>query len=126
MQLPLTLRVVFYSIRATIRAGLVFFCAWLLLIPANSEEVRTLGAVEGTRYPLGLRPMRTARFIVAWAPQPAYTMVAAILGPEASPLIVKTGMAYIAAGNVLPKSARVTPSTNSDRDIDGPRFIRVD
>jgi hypothetical protein len=124
--MPLTLRLAYHSFRAVVRAGILFVCAWLVLIPANANEQAALGAEPGTQYPTGLRPMRTARVIVAIAPDQAYTIIAAVAGKGMSPLMVRIAMIQIASGHVMPQSAQTEPSNKSARDIDGPRFIQVD
>lgn len=124
--MPFTLRLAYHSFRATFRAGLLLLCAWLILIPATDNEAQALGASEGTQYPLGLRPMRTAQVIVAVAPDPAYALIALGLGPEFTPWMVKIMIQQMALGRVLPASATVENRIQSDRDIDGPRFIQID
>jgi len=126
MKMPFTLRLAYHSFRAAVRAGLLFLCAWLILIPASDNEAQALGASPGQQYPLGLRPMRTAQVIVAVAPDPAYGLIALGLGPEFTPWMVKIMMQQMALGRVLPESATVRQGTQSIRDIDGPRFIQVD
>lgn len=141
MRIPLTFRLVFHSLRAVARASLLFFCAWLIFIPANENEIAALGAQPGTSYPLGLRPMRAAKVIVAVAPPYAYAMVARIMGPPTPAIGVQFMMTQMAAGRILPGSVQtetaqtqpeqptiiqtITP-LGSDRDIAGPRFIKVD
>ena len=145
MHIPLTFRLVFHGFRAVARASVLFICAWLLLIPANAAEVDALGAEAGTKFPAGLRPMRTARVIVAVAPPYTYTLISNILGPETPAIAVRFLMNQMAAGRLRPPTAQdddVTPvttdpgitnpgidigtSTDSGRDIAGPRFIKVD
>jgi hypothetical protein len=70
--------------------------------------------------------MRTARVIVAIAPPAAYDVIAAVAGPDISPLFARIILGQIALGNVLPASATRTPGLQSDRDLDGPRFIQID
>lgn len=128
MKLPFTLRLAYYSFRATLRAGLVLFLAWLVFIPANAEEVGALGAEAGTQYPQGLRMMRTARVVVAIAPQRSYDIIAMMVGPDMSPVLVQIGFRQMAAGYVLPAASQEpqVPAFESSRDIQGPRFIQVD
>jgi hypothetical protein len=68
LHIPPTFRLIFHSIRAIVRAGLLLLSAWLLLIPANPSEISALGAQPGTSFPEGLRPMPAAKAIVAVAP----------------------------------------------------------
>ena len=125
MQIPLTFRLVFHGIRAALRAGILFFVAWLIFIPANDQERTALGASQRDQYPLGLREMRAAKTFIAFAPDRAYVFVATAMGPDISPLLVRIALIQVAAGNVLPQS--VGPGTNqSSRNIEGPRFIQVD
>ncbi len=128
MKLPFTLRLALYSLRAAVRAGLLFTLAWVVFIPANAREVDALGATEGTQYPAGLRMMRTAQVVVTVAPQRTYDIIAAMLGPNMSPVLVQIGFQQMAAGNVLPASSQdpIIPAFESSRDIEGPRFIQVD
>lgn len=128
MKIPFTLRLAYHGLRATVRAGLLFLCAWLFLIPATAEDVAALGAKDGTAYPNGLRMMRVAKIVVAVAPPRAYDLIAMGLPQDVSPLMVRIAMTQMAAGYVLPASTRQsgTPTTESSRDIDGPRFIKVD
>ncbi len=126
--MPLTLRLAYHSFRAVVRAGLLLVCAWVIFIPANANEQQALGAAEGTQNPLGLRPMRIARVIVAIAPERTYDLIAMVAGADISPLYVRLAMMQIASGRVLPASASTTPkpSIESSRDIKGPRFIQID
>ncbi|MCK0096571.1 hypothetical protein MWU60_13400 [Yoonia sp. F2084L] len=128
MKLPFTLRLVYHTARATVRAGLLAVLAWLIFVPATATEVTALGARDGTQYPAGLRTMRVARVVVAVAPPRTYDMIAMVVGPDISPLMIRLAMTQMAAGNVLPASTRQKPigTIESDRDIPGPRFIQVD
>lgn len=126
MQIPFTLRFAYHSFRAIIRAGLLFICAWVLLIPANATEISALGASQDTQYPYGLRMMRTAKVIVTIAPDRAYDVIAMVAGAEISPLLVRVAFIQMAAGRVLPAGASREPMQQNDRDIDGPRFIQID
>ena len=126
MQMPFTLRLAYHSFRAFVSAGLMVVCAWLLFIPANTSEQRALGVEPGTQYPQGLRPMRTAQIIITVAPPQAYTVIARIMGPDTSPLLVQIALMQMASGRVLPTGAVTVPRADSARDIDGPRFIQVD
>lgn len=129
MQMPFTLRLVYHGCVAALRAGLLLLCAWIIFIPANSDEQRALGAVQETAYPAGLRQMRGARVVLAVAPQPAYTLAAAIIGPEVSPLMLQVALVAVASGYAGPARAAAAQTPQQDtarRDIDGPRFIQVD
>lgn len=128
MQLPFTLQLAFHSFRAVVRAGLILLLAWMFLIPANVTEIEALGARDGESYPFGLRAMRAAQIVVKAAPPQIYDLIAMAVGPEVSPWMVEIAVAQMAAGKVLPASAQQTPvsTINSDRDIDGPRFIQLD
>lgn len=128
MKIPFTLRLAYHGFRATVRAGLLFLCAWIFLIPATAEDVTALGAKEGTTYPVGLRAMRAAKVIVAVAPPRAYDLIAMGLPQGISPLMVRIAMTQMAMGNVLPASTRGNGlgGPESDRDIEGPRFIKID
>ncbi|PJI85163.1 hypothetical protein BC777_3161 [Yoonia maricola] len=128
MKIPLTLRLAYHGFRATVRAGLLFFLAWVFLIPASASETTALGARDGATYPAGLRMMRVAKVVVAVAPPRAYDLIAMGLRRDISPLMVRVAFTQIAAGNVMPASTRGNgmPVLESDRDIEGPRFITVD
>jgi hypothetical protein len=128
MKIPFTLRLAYHSLRATIRAGLIFVCAWIFLIPANASDREALGVRTSSQYPPGLRMMRTARIVVAVAPPQAYEMIAMGVGRGISPLMVRIAFVQMAAGNVMPPSTRAgsLPTNGSDRDIAGPKFIQVD
>lgn len=128
MKIPFTLRFAYYSFRAVVRAGLLLVCAWVFMIPATAEDNTALGAREGTRYPVGLRMMRSAKVFVVVAPPRAYDMIAMGLPQDVPPFMVRVAIVQMAAGNVLPASARKSPplGPQSSRDIDGPRFIQVD
>ncbi|MDP5085106.1 MAG: hypothetical protein NWQ23_06770 [Yoonia sp.] len=128
MQMPFTLRLIYHSFRAIVRAGFVLMLAWIIFIPANANEVTALGAREGTQYPEGLRIMRTARVVVAVAPQRAYDLIATMIGPNMSPVLVQIGINQLAAGYVPPTSSQepIAPEFETSRDIEGPRFIQVD
>ena len=128
MTIPFTLRLAYHGFRATLRAGLLFLCAWIFLIPATVDEVLALGAREGTTYPAGLRTMRAAKVFINIAPERAYDIMAVALPQGVSPLMVRIAITQMAAGYVFPASTRVEPNAppRSTRDIDGPRFIQVD
>ena len=126
MQIPLTLRLVFHGVRAGLRALLLFFCAWIIFVPATTAERAALGAAPDEAYPLGLRPMRSAKAIVTFAPDRAYVLVADLMGPEFSPLLIRIALVQMAAGNVLPATMQTRPEVASDRGLDGPKFIKVD
>jgi hypothetical protein len=126
LKIPFTLRFAYYSFRAVVRAGLLFLCAWIFLIPATAEDITALGAPEGQRYPMGLRMMRAAKVFVVVAPPRAYDMLAMGLPQDVPPFMVRVALMQMAAGNVMPASTRQPPITPSGRDIDGPRFIQVD
>ncbi len=128
MKLPFTLRLAYHGFRATMRAGLLFLCAWLFLIPATAADNVALGTSEDIRYPPGLRMMRVAQVVVAVAPPRAYDLIAIGLRRDISPLMVRIAFTQMAAGYVLPASPRANglPANRSDRDIEGPRFIKVD
>ena len=126
MQIPLTFRLVYHSMRAVVRAGLLFLCAWLFLIPATAAETDKLGADPGTPFPAGLRQMRAAQVFVTVAPSQAYKVVGSIVAPRVPPYAMRIAMMQMAAGNVLPPSVRAQEKSFSARDIEGPRFIRVD
>ena len=128
MKIPFTLRLAYHSFRAVTRAGLLFLCAWLFLIPASASDITALGAREGTPYPAGLRMMRVAKVIVAVAPPRAYDLIAMGLRRDISPWMVRVAMTQMAQGHVLPASTRggSIPTQQSDRDdIEGPRFIKI-
>ena len=127
MKIPFTFRLVYHGLRAAVRAGLIVLCAWLFLLPATAEDVEALGAREGTDYPPGLRMMRVAQLVVAVAPPRAYDLIAMGLRQDISPLMVRIMMTQMAAGHVLPASARGNgmPAPQSDRNIEGPRFIKI-
>ena len=128
MRLPFTLRFAYHALGALSRAGLLLFVAWLMLIPANEDEAAALGTTTQNQYPSGLRAMRTARTIIAIAPERSYDIMAYALGPEVAPWMVRIGLMQMATGNLLPATASIPePGTlQSDRDITGPRFIQVD
>ena len=126
MKLPLTLRLAYHGFRSAVRAGLLFLIAWVVFIPANANERAALGVSQATQYPPGLRTMRTARIVVAIAPDRAYTAIASVMGSDVSPLLVRLAMIQMAAGNVLPAASAPAPQVESSRNIDGPRFIEVD
>ncbi|KQI72236.1 hypothetical protein AN191_08895 [Loktanella sp. 5RATIMAR09] len=126
MKIPFTLRFAYYSFRAFVRAGLLLLCAWIFLIPATAEDITALGAPEGQAYPVGLQMMRAAKVFVVIAPPRAYDMLAMGLPQDIPPVMVRLALMQMAAGNVLPASTRVSPTTPNSRDIEGPRFIQVD
>ncbi len=85
--------------------------------------------------------MRAAKVIVAVAPPYTYTMVARIMGPQTPAIAIQFMMTQMAAGRILPRSlqaetvqaepeqptiVQTTTRSDSDRDIAGPRFIKVD
>lgn len=128
MQIPLTFRLIYYGLRAMLRAGLLFFCAWLIFIPATAEEARALGAPADTAFPLGMAQMRTARALLALAPERSYALLAFASGGELHPLMVKLVLTELASGRAVPgrASQSALPAPQTDRAITGPRFIKVD
>lgn len=127
MKVPFTLRLAYYSFRATLRAGLLFLCAWVFLIPATAAEMTSLGAKDGATYPAGLRMMRVARVIVAVAPPRTYDLVARGLPQDISPLILRIAMTQMAAGYVPASThGNGAPTSDSDNDVNGPQFIKVE
>lgn len=126
MQMPFTLRLAYHSFRAVVRAGLLLLIAWLLLIPATAAEREALDARDGTTYPAGLRPMRTAQIVVAVAPPQAYGWIGRMLSPQMPGVVVEFALNQIAAGIILPQTATQDQAPYSARDIEGPKFIRVD
>lgn len=124
--MPFTLRLAYHSFRAVVRAGLLLVLAWLLLIPATAEETDALGARAGMAYPSGLRAMRTAQIVVAVAPPQTYGWIGSMVSPQMPAVAVEFAMNQMAAGVILPKSASRTDAPHSARDIEGPKFIRVD
>ena len=72
--------------------------------------------------------MRTARVVVAVAPPRAYDLIATMIGPNMSPVLVQIGINQLAAGYVPPTSSQepIAPEFETSRDIEGPRFIQVD
>ncbi len=126
MKIPLTLRLAFHGFRSAVRAAILFFCAWLVFIPATAEEQVALGASAEDRYPVGLRSMRTARAVVAIAPDRFYVLVAGMIGDGISPLFVRVAMTQLATGAGKPATMQTDSGGQSNRDIEGPRFIQVD
>lgn len=126
MKLPLTLRIAYHSFRSVIRAALLFFIAWIIFIPASADENVALGVSQDVQYPPGLRTMRMAQVVVTVAPPQLYTLVARASGRDIPPFLIQVAMMQMAAGNVLPATAKVAPKIESSREIDGPRFIQVD
>ncbi len=127
MQIPFTLRLAFHGLRAGVRAAVIFFGAWIFLVPATADDVAALGAERGTQYPPGLRIMRSAKVIVAVAPPHAYDLIASASEQDISPWMVRLALTQMAAGYVRPPESwqNDTPPVTSDRDLDGPRFIKV-
>lgn len=124
--MPFTLRLAYHGVRSALRAAILLFCAWLVFIPATAEEQDALGASAHEQYPIGLRSMRSARAVVAIAPDRFYVLVASIMGSDISPLFVRIAMTQLATGALGQQAARSDPGIKSDRDIVGPRFIQVD
>ncbi len=124
--MPFTLRLVYHSLRAALRAGPLFLIAWVVLVPATDLERERLSAVSDTAFPAGLRSMRTAQIIVAVAPSKTYELIGEFVAPKVPPYMIRFAMLQMAAGNVIPPSATPVEEPFSARDIEGPRFIRVD
>ena len=123
MRLPLTLRLAYHGFRAAVTGGLILVIGWVAFVPATTAEAARLGTAAGITYPEGLRQMRAAQVFVKIAPDPAYDLAARAMGPEVSGWMVRLVMTQLAAGNVprLPEDP-----DESDRAIDGPRFIQID
>lgn len=126
MRLPLTLRLAYHGLRSAFRAALLFFCAWIVFVPASADENTALGASAYEKYPVGLRAMRSAKAIVAVAPDRFYTTVAEVMGPEVSPLFVRIAMIQVASGGIRTDDRSFSRSSPNTRNIDGPKFIQVD
>lgn len=121
--MPLTLRIVYHGFRATLRAGLILLVAWFLLIPSNAKERAVLNAAPGTKFPDGLRAMRTAQFVILVAPPRTYALIARVSGTDATPAEIEANLRNVAAGR---EGSTPQEEPFSARDIEGPRFIRVD
>ncbi len=129
MRLPLTLRVAYYGIRFGLFAAFLVIAGWVALVPATAEEQAALNASSTVSRPLGLTQMRTAKVIMAVAPDQFYIMAAQVMGPDVSPILLRAAVAYTAAGALPPGlNQQQQPQTSRDsaRSIDGPRFIQVD
>ena len=131
MKLPLTVRLMYHGLRATIAGGLILVIGWIVFIPASRAEAEALGVDGLVRYPYGLREMRVARVFVAIAPDNAYDLAARFSGQDLQPWMLRLIVSQVASGNVprppqgTQQGGAATPP-DSARAIEGPRFIQVD
>ena len=125
MRLPLTLRLAYYTLRIGVLCAFLATAAWIMLVPATSTEQAALNATTDVERPLGLVQMRTARIIMAVAPDRFYDMAAQIMGDDVSPILVRAAIAMTASGALPPGLSQGQAQPNS-RSIDGPRFVTVD
>lgn len=125
MKLPFTLRLSYYAFRAAVRASLLFFCAWLVFIPATATEQAALGVPPQTAYPFGLRQMRAAQIMVTVAPERASQIMSFVSRGTLSPFLARMLLNELASGRVsLPPQGQSTQP--QPQPSDGAKFIKVE
>ncbi len=121
-QLPLTLRIMFQSVRAVWVAAMITVIAWVALVPASAGERLALGTRVGEDRPRGLVQMRIARAMVHFAPDRAAQMLSRASDGEISPELAGMMLRDLAAG---PGAGQITTQDES-RSTGGAKFVQVD
>ncbi len=103
--MPLTLRLIFHSVRSAWVAALIALTAWVGLASATPEERSALGAQVGSERPTGLVQMRIARAMVHFAPDRAAQMVSDASKGEISPELAGMLLRDMAKGPVAGQAA---------------------
>lgn len=120
LRLPLTLRVVFHSLRAAWLGLLLMIIAWLWLVPATPVERSALSAPIGVERPAGLTAMRVARAMVHFAPERAAKMLSDASEGEISPELAGMMLRQVANGD----TPQPTQPETTSRMGGGAKFIR--
>ncbi len=126
--MPLTLRLIFHSVRSAWVAALIALTAWVGLASATPEEQAALGAQIGSERPTGLVQMRIARAMVHFAPDRAAQMLSDASKGEISPELAGMLLRDMAKGPVAGQAAfdemSMPASDGSPQRPDGAKFIR--
>lgn len=124
--MPLTLRIVFHSLRCGWLAVMIAMAAWLGLAAATPEERAALGAQVGEERPRGLVQMRVARAMVHFAPDRAAVFLSEASDGEISPELAGMMLRHMAAGPVAQQTAfddMVAAPQATDRRAGGAKFV---
>ncbi len=132
--MPLTLRLIFHTIRAAWLGVILMLSIWVLLVPASAHERDALGASVGEKRPAGLMVLRIARSMVHFAPDRAARLLSSMSKGEISPELAGMMLRDIANGPAANKAASDAlianqPQQNADptgRQDSTAKFIKVD
>ena len=123
--MPLTLRLIFHSLRSAWVATLLALTAWVGLASATPEERAALGAQIGTERPAGLVQMRIARAMVHFAPDRAARMLSDASQGRISPELAGMLLRDLASGPASAADPGPRPVANGGPDRpDGAKFVR--
>ena len=127
--MPLTLRLIYHSVRSAWVAVLIALTAWVGLAEATSEERAALGAQIGAERPAGLVQMRVARAMVHFAPDRAALMLSNASNGEISPqlagMLLDMAKGPVAGQAAFDAMAR-PPESTAPRQSGGAKFVQVD
>ncbi|WP_342078422.1 hypothetical protein [Yoonia sp. SS1-5] len=130
MRFPLTLRLIFYSLRSLSLAVAITLIGWLALVPASGAERTALNAPLSGPDPLDLTAMRVARAMVHFAPDRAARMLSRSTDGEISVALAGMILRDLAAGNRSSgRTAAAVPPEDASaptRSTGGAKFVRVD
>lgn len=126
--MPLTLRLIFHSLRGAMLALMMALTAWVALTPASAAERAALGARLGEDRPDGLVPMRVARAFVHFAPERAAQMLSDASNGEISKELAGMMLRDLAKGQLTnEQSPPDSALTSSGREnTTGAKFIQID
>ena len=119
MRLPLTLRLIFHSLRSGMLALTITLLGWLIFVPATAAERAALGAAIGTERPEGLLQMRLAQAMVHFAPDRAARLLSRASKGEISPQLAGIILRQIASGQA------VAPPPEPARSAGGAKFVQT-
>ncbi len=120
--MPLTLRLMFHSIRSAWVGLMIMVVGWIWLVPATAVERSALSSPLGVERPEGLTSMRVARAMVHFAPERAARMLSNSSNGEISPELAGMMLRQIAKGT----QPAATPTETNTRPTGGAKFVTVD
>lgn len=121
MRLPLTLRLMFYSLRSAMVAASITLLGWVIFVPASAAERAALKSGIGVEWPDGLTEMRIARAMVHFAPDRAARMLSRASKGELSPELAGMILRQIAAGPASAEPPAPEPRTGGAKFVPAER-----